>query len=239
MLLLWIRSTLFFLGMAISAILFSPFAIASAVLPILPRMRFIGWWARFIMFWLRVTCKIDHQVQGLEYLPTSPAVILSKHQSAWETIAFQAIFPPQTWALKREALWIPFFGWGLAATRPIAINRATPIRALDQLLEQGKKRLIEGRWVVIFPEGTRMPPGVRGRYSPGGATLAVHSETPVVPVAHNAGLYWGRRRFIKQPGIIRICIGPAIQVRGRNPRAVNQEAEDWIENKMATLLKKD
>ena len=230
---------LFFLGMAISAVLFSPFAILSGVLPILPRMRFIGWWARFITFWLRVTCKIHYHVQGLEHLTTGPAVILSKHQSAWETIAFQVIFPPQTWALKREALWIPFFGWGLAATRPIAINRATRIRALDQLLEQGKKRLTEGRWVVIFPEGTRMAPGVRGRYSPGGATLAVRSGTPVVPVAHNAGLFWGRRRFIKQPGTVQVCIGPAIQTQGRKPRAVNQEAEEWIENKMAALLEKD
>ena len=191
------------------------------------------------MFWLRVTCKIHHQVQGFDHLMTGPAVILSKHQSAWETIAFQAIFPPQAWALKREALWIPFFGWGLAATRPIAINRATRIRALDQLLEQGKKRLTEGRWVVIFPEGTRMAPGVRGRYSPGGAALAVRSGTPVVPVAHNAGLFWGRRRFIKQPGTVQVCIGPAIQTQGRKPRAVNQEVEEWIENKMAALLEKD
>jgi len=230
---------LFFLGMVISTVLFSPFAILSSVLPILPRMRFISWWARFIMFWLRVTCKIHHQVQGFDHLMTGPAVILSKHQSAWETIAFQAIFPPQAWALKREALWIPFFGWGLAATRPIAINRATRIRALDQLLEQGKKRLTEGRWVVIFPEGTRMAPGVRGRYSPGGAALAVRSGTPVVPVAHNAGLFWGRRRFIKQPGTVQVCIGPAIQTQGRKPRAVNQEVEEWIENKMAALLEKD
>ena len=222
--------------MAVSAVLFSPFAILSGVLPILPRMRFIGWWAHFITFWLRVTCKIHHKVQGLEHLTTSPAVILSKHQSAWETIAFQVIFPPQTWALKRAALWTPFFGWGLAATRPIAINRATRIRALDQLLEQGGERLAEGRWVVIFPEGTRVAPGGRGRYSPGGAMLAVRTGTPVIPVAHNAGLFWGRRSFIKHPGTIQVSIGPAIQTQGRKPRAVNQEAEEWIENKMTALL---
>ena len=138
--------------------------------------------------------------------------------------------------MKREALWTPFFGWGLAATRPIAINRATRIKALDQLLEQGEERLAEGRWVVIFPEGTRVPPGLRGRYSPGGAMLAVRTGTPVIPVAHNAGLFWGRRRFIKHPGTIQVSIGPAIQTQGRKPRAVNQEAEEWIENKMTALL---
>jgi 1-acyl-sn-glycerol-3-phosphate acyltransferase len=230
---------LFFLGMVISAILFSPVAILSSLLPILPRMRFIRLWAQFITFWLRLTCDIRYEVQGLEYLTKSPAVILSKHQSAWETITFQVIFPPQTWALKRETLWIPFFGWGLAATRPIAINRATRVRALDQLLEQGKKRLSEGRWVVIFPEGSRMAPGVRGRYSPGGALLAVRTGTTIVPVAHNAGLFWGRRRFIKHPGTVQVCIGPAIQTQGRKARAVNQEAENWIENKMEALLGKD
>ena len=226
---------LFFLGMAFSAVLFSPFAILSSLLPILPRMRFIRLWALFIAFWLRVTCKIDHQVRGIQHLDISPAVILSKHQSAWETIIFQIIFPPQTWALKKEALWIPFFGWGLAATNPISIDRKARIKALDQLLEQGQKRLAEGRCVVIFPEGSRMAPGVRGRYSAGGAMLAVSAGIPIVPVAHNAGLFWARRSFIKRPGTVNVSIGPAIQTRGRKPRVVNKEVEEWIENEMAIL----
>ena len=135
---LWMRSLLFFVGMCVSALLFSPLAIFSTILPILPRMRFIRLWARFITFWLRVTCHIDYQVSGLDQLTPKPNVILSKHQSAWETIAFQVIFPTQAWALKRESLWVPFFGWGLAATKPIAINRSTHIKSLDQLLDQGR-----------------------------------------------------------------------------------------------------
>ena len=235
LLLLWIRSALFFSGMALSAVIFSPLAILSWPLPILPRMRFIGLWARFITLWLRLTCNLQHQVEGLENLPTGPAVILSKHQSAWETIAFQTIFPPQTWALKLEALWIPFFGWGLAATHPIAINRSIRVKALGQLLGHGLKRLAEGRWVVIFPEGSRMVPGVRGRYFPGGAMLAVKAGVPVVPVAHNAGLFWGRRSFLKYPGTIRVCIGATIPTESRKARAVNQEAEEWIETTMVEL----
>ena len=232
---IWARSLLFFAGMLISAMAFSPLAIMSRFLPVMARMKFIGLWARFVTFWLRVTCKIDHKVEGIEHLPDKPAVILSKHQSAWETIAFQAIFPPQTWALKREALWIPFFGWGLAATRPIAIDRNARRKALDQLLSQGKNRLDEGRWVVIFPEGSRMAPGIRGRYSPGGAMLAVQAGVPIIPVAQNAGHFWGRRSFIKYPGTIDVCIGPAIQTKGRKIREVNREAEEWIENKMKIL----
>jgi len=232
---LWIRSTVFLVGMVLSAILFSPIAIFSGLLPALVCTRVISLWALFINFWLRVTCKIVYKVRGELDWGNGPAVILSKHQSAWETIAFQLIFPTQTWALKREVLWIPFFGWGLAATRPIAINRRAKVRALDQLIEQGTQRLQEGRWVVIFPEGTRMAPGLRGHYSPGGAMLAINCNVPIIPVAHNAGSFWGRRQFLKRPGTIQVWVGPAINTTDRKPRALIKEAEDWIEEKMKVL----
>lgn len=222
--------------MVASAIIFSPFVIMSGVLPIMPRMRFIGLWAKFISMWLRITCKINYRVDGLEHLPNSPVVVLSKHQSAWETIVFQNILPPHTWALKREALWIPFFGWGLAATKPIAINRRKRYKALDQLIAQGVERLAEGRWVVIFPEGSRMTPGQQGSYSPGGAMLAIKAGVPIIPIAQNAGVYWGRRKFKKYPGTISVCIGPAIETRGKKIREVNKKAETWIENKMKTFV---
>jgi len=221
--------------MVLSAILFCPIALLSGLLPVLLRARIISLWARFISFWLRVTCNIVYQVHGEPLWDKSPAVIMAKHQSAWETIAFQLIFPAQTWALKREVLWIPFFGWGLAATRPIVINRRAKLRALDQLIKQGRRSLREGRWVVIFPEGTRMAPGLRGHYSPGGAMLAINSNAPLIPVAHNAGSFWGRRQFLKYPGTIQVWIGPPINTKDRRPRAVTQEAEDWIEGKMKAL----
>ena len=208
----------------------------SGVLPIIPRMRFISLWAKFISMWLRIACKINYEVDGLGHLPHSPTVVLSKHQSAWETIVFQIILPPHTWALKKEALWIPFFGWGLAATKPIAINRRKRHRALDQLISQGAERLAEGRWVVIFPEGSRMAPGQQGSYSPGGAMLAIKAGVPIIPIAQNAGVYWGRRKFVKYPGTISVCIGPVIETKGKNIREVNREAETWIENKMKTLV---
>ncbi len=233
---IWVRSTLFFAGMAISAVLFCPVALLVWPVPVVTRMRIIGLWAHLIRWWLALTCGLRHEVKGLEHLPSKPGVILSKHQSAWETIVFQVIFPPQTWALKREALWLPFFGWGLAATSPIAINRDTPVRALERLLRQGCEKIAQGRWVVIFPEGTRMAPGEQGAYHPGGAMLAVKARVPVVPIAHDAGLYWGRRSFLKKPGVIRVCVGPPIATDGAKARAVNQAAQEWIESTMASLL---
>jgi len=233
---IWVRSAIFFAGMAVSAILFCPVALLSWPVPPVMRMRIIGLWARFICWWLAVTCGLRHQVEGLEHLPATPGVILSKHQSAWETIMFQVIFPPQIWALKREALWLPFFGWGLAATSPIAIDRSTPVRALDRLLRQGREKLAEGRWVVIFPEGTRMAPGEQGAFHPGGAMLAVKAGVDVLPVAHDAGRYWARRGFLKKPGVIRVRVGPPVRTEGKKARAVNDEAKAWIENAMTSLL---
>jgi len=149
---------------------------------------------------------------------------------------FQVIFPPQIWALKREALWLPFFGWGLAATSPVAIDRSSPVKALERLLKQGRKKISEGRWVVIFPEGTRMAPGEMGAYHPGGAMLAVKAKVPIVPVAHDAGRYWGKRSFLKKPGVVRVKIGPPISTDGKKARAVNEEAKAWIEQSMTALL---
>ena len=116
-------------------------------------------------------------------------MLIANHQSAWETLCFQLIFPPQSYILKWQLLWIPFFGWGLAANRPVAINRSQKVRAMEQLLKQGTVRLNEGRWLVVFPEGTRMPPGRPGKFQPGGALVAAKTGAPVVPVAHNAGVF--------------------------------------------------
>ena len=222
--------------MTLSAIAFCPIALLARPLPPIMRMRVIGLWARFITGWLALTCNLRHEVIGLEQLPGVASVILSKHQSAWETIAFQPIFPAQTWALKKEALWIPFFGWGLAATHPIAINRVARHRALGDLLGQGINRLAEGRYVVIFPEGTRMAPGESGVYFPGGAMLAVKAGVPVIPVAHNAGLFWPRRGFIKRPGTIRVSIGAPIMTKGKKARTINDHARQWIETEATRLF---
>ncbi len=150
-------------------------------------------------------------------------------------MAFQAFFPPQVYVLKRELLWIPFFGWGLAMTSPIAIDREKGTSALRQLARKGKERLAQGFWVVIFPEGTRTAPGERRKYQLGGAWLAAASGAPVVPVAHNAGLVWPRNAFLKRPGTITVRIGPPIEPEGLEPNAINALAARWIEEQQKTL----
>lgn len=230
-----LRSLLFLLGQVLAALLFTPVALLLYPLPPVTRSRLIAHWARFVIWWLGLTCRLTFRVEGRENLPESPSVILSKHQSAWETIAYQVIFPPQAWVLKRELLWIPFFGWGLAATEPIAIDRKAGIRALDKVIRDGIDRLRNGRWVVVFPEGTRVAPGKRGRYNPGGAMLAVRAGVPIVPVAHDAGRYWPRRGWLKHPGEIRVVIGPVIDTAGAHAKQVSRAAEEWIEGAMEQL----
>jgi 1-acyl-sn-glycerol-3-phosphate acyltransferase len=215
-----------------------PFAVLSVLtfpLSRMARFRVISWWSKIMLFVARVVCRLDYKVEGRENLPSRPCVILSKHQSAWETLAFQTVFPPQVHVLKRELLWIPFFGWGLGMMSPIAINRAKGRAALRQLARLGKERILQGFWVVIFPEGTRVAPGTKRKYQPGGTWLAVQTGTPVVPVAHNAGLYWPKNSFLKFPGTITMRIGPAIPTEGRDPAEVIADTERWIEQQQAEI----
>lgn len=233
--LIFLRSLLFALGQWLFTLIFSLFAVLTFPFPPLTRYRIISLWARSMMWWLRVTCGIRYRVFGLEHIPQTPCVVLSKHQSAWETLAFQQIFPPQVWVLKRSLLWIPFFGWGLAMTSPIAIDRSAGREALKQLTAQGKDRLKQGFWVIVFPEGTRVAPGSRGKYHIGGAWLATHTGTDVVPVAHNAGEFWPKNAFLKKPGTITVSIGKPIATADLKPDQVNRMVEDWIEQEMNRL----
>jgi 1-acyl-sn-glycerol-3-phosphate acyltransferase len=231
---LFLRSSLFFIGQLITAPIFTLIALlAWPVNPIL-RNQLISGWARSMIWWLRVTCNVRHEISGMENLPNRPCIILAKHQSTWETFAFQAIFPTQVYVLKRELLWIPIFGWGLAMTSPIAINRASGREALKQLVSKGQARLAQGLWVVIFPEGTRMRPYQQGKYHIGGAWLACQTKTPVLPVAHNAGHCWPKG-FIKQAGVIKLHIGPAIATADLKADALNLKVEQWIEAQMQVI----
>jgi 1-acyl-sn-glycerol-3-phosphate acyltransferase len=160
---------------------------------------------------------------------------MSKHQSAWETLFIEATFPYQCWIIKKELLWLPFVGWGLAAVRSIAIDRKSGMNARDQIVEQGARRIRQGLWVSIFPEGTRVAVGKRGRYGIGGATLATRTGTPIMPIAHNAGEFWGRYAFRKTAGTVQVVIGPLIETAGREALAVNREVEEWIEGQMRIL----
>jgi 1-acyl-sn-glycerol-3-phosphate acyltransferase len=214
---------------------FAVIALLTFPLPPLARYRVITVWTRCVIWAARAICGIRYRVIGAEHIPREPCIILAKHQSAWETLAFQLIFPPQVWVLKKELLQVPFFGWGLAMLSPIAIDRSSRREALQQLIEQGRQRLQSGFSIVIFPEGTRIPPGQRGKYRPGGARLAVQTGTPVLPVAHNAGLRWGRNAFLKHPGLVTVSIGAPIHPQGLDAETLIARVEQWIEDEIPKL----
>lgn len=229
------RSALFLLIQVVFTFVFSFVSLLTFPLPLAGRYAVISWWAQAIVALARSLCGIRYRVIGAEHIPAEPCVIVSKHQSAWETFVFQKIFPPQVWVLKRELLWIPFFGWGLAMLQPIAIDRRSGARALRQMVEQGADRLRRGFFVVIFPEGTRTTPGERRPYHAGGALLAVKTGRPALPVAHNAGKCWPRNAWVKRPGLITISIGPALSPDGLSTAELNGRLERWIETEMARL----
>jgi 1-acyl-sn-glycerol-3-phosphate acyltransferase len=232
-----LRSGLFALALLVVTPPYALLALATFPLPRLARYRVISGWSRLVVLLARALLGIRWRVEGAEHLPARPAVILSKHQSAWETMAFQLIFPPQVHVLKRELLWIPFFGWGLALMSPIAIDRRRGIAAMRNIARRGRERLAQGFWVVVFPEGTRVAPGERRPYQLGGAWLAADSGAPVVPVAHNAGLLWPRNAFLKRAGTVTVRIGPAIESAQRDAQTISRLAEAWIEEQQEDLCR--
>ena len=231
----WLRSLLFFLGMLIVTPIFALLVILMLPFSNVTRCRMASYWAHCALFWLKVTCNLSYEVRGRENIPNHPSIILCKHQSAWETIALQVIFPPQIWVMKRELLYIPFLGWAWMALSAIPIDRSSGREALKKLVAHGKDRLAKGLWVVIFPEGTRIAPGTRAKYHIGGAWLATHTQTTVVPVAHNAGLFWRKNAFVKTPGTITVSIGKPIETADLKTDALNQQVEDWIEAEQLKL----
>ncbi|MFP3874092.1 MAG: lysophospholipid acyltransferase family protein [Thiohalophilus sp.] len=231
----FLRSSLFSLSVIITSVVITCIVLLFYFAPFTWRYAIISQFARYNLWVLKTVCRLDYVVEGRENIPHNAAIIFSKHQSTWETIALQQVFPPLTFVIKRELLWLPFFGWGLSAMDPIAINRSAGRNAIRQIVAQGTQRLKRGLWVVIFPEGTRMRPGVKGRYKIGGAVLAAESGYPVVPVAHNAGYFWARGQFLKRPGTIRMIIGPPIETQGKPAEAILAEAEQFIEGEMPGL----
>jgi 1-acyl-sn-glycerol-3-phosphate acyltransferase len=231
----WVASILFTMLLFASVPLYGVVALLTTPLP---RRYMYGVAIAWVdsMFWLlRVLCRLDYVVEGREHLPTRSSVVLLKHSSAWETLAQFKIFPRQTWVLKRELTWVPILGWVLWLLKPIAIDRRGGGSAVQQVLEQGRERLAEGVWVMIFPEGTRMPVGQTRRYGMSGVLLAQAEGLAVVPVTHNAGYFWPRRGWLKKPGTIRVVIGPPIETKGAEPRVVNERAQQWIEGTLETL----
>jgi 1-acyl-sn-glycerol-3-phosphate acyltransferase len=232
-----IRSLAYLLAMSLSVVLYSiPLGVLGWAMPTAWLSTLGAQWARFNLFALRALCGLRFRVSGLEHLPSTNTILLSKHQSTWETIAFLAILPtPQTWVVKQELLRVPLFGWSMARFKPIAIDRNAGRKAIRQLLDQGLRALEDGRWVIIFPEGTRVAAGERGHYGMGGALLAEKAGRAVVPVAHNAGSFWARRDIRKYPGVVDVVIGPPIETRGRRAAEINRDVEEWIEETVTRL----
>ena len=231
-------SSAFFAGLVVSTVVFALLAPLTAPFPYRVRYRFITRWSRFNLRWLGVTCGLRSIVEGAGNLPCEPAVVLCRHESMWETLALQTLFAPQTWLLKRSLLRVPFFGWGLALLRPIAIDRTAGNKAMRALLREGARCLDDGLWVVVFPEGTRLAPDERRAFQKGGATLAKRTGRPIVPIAHNSGDFWQRRRFIKRPGTIRLVIGPPIDSAAGRAAELNRRAEAWIHEAVTSIRRR-
>ncbi|CAM4259421.1 lysophospholipid acyltransferase family protein [Kerstersia similis] len=233
---IWLRSLIYAVFLTVTVIPYALACLLWAPLPRGPRYKLTVGWAQLALWGARTICGIRWQIKGQENLPDGPAVLLSKHQSAWETLFFPAKMPRQVcYVYKKELHYVPFFGWGLALLRMIPIDRKQGHDAFSQVLSVGQQRLAEGRWPLLFPEGTRVPPGQHRRYKMGGARLAAEAGVPVIPIALNAGDCWPRNSFLKYPGLITVSIGPAIDSAGLSSTELNARVEAWIEAEMRRI----
>ncbi|HTN66124.1 MAG TPA: lysophospholipid acyltransferase family protein [Burkholderiaceae bacterium] len=233
---LFLRSLLFTLLMLAATVIWVWVCLLAAPLPYNQRYYVTGRWNVFVIWLARVLCGIRYQIKGYENLPDAPVILLSKHQSAWETIFYlPTMLRPLVYVFKKEILYIPFFGWGMALLRMIPIDRSKGRDAFASVVEQGKKRLAGGQWIMMFPEGTRIAVGQRGNYKGGGARLAIETQTPVIPIAVNSGECWPKHSFIKKPGLITVSIGQPISPQGLNAVTLMQQVENWIESEMRVI----
>lgn len=227
--LLFLRSSLFEVG-RISTMIF--FAITGQLLwpfSVHVRYRYMTLWGKFVLWWLKVTCGVRYEIHGLQNVDMQKnGLIFARHESAWETIALQSIFPPQVYVLKQELLRVPFFGWGMALLHPIALDRKAGRKALQKLVTEGLKRLKAGLWVVIFPEGTRMPPGQLGEIKIGGPMLAAKADVPSYLVSHNAGECWPKNSFLKYPGTIKVLISAPFYFYRQKPKQISEQMQAWF-----------
>lgn len=231
-----IRSALFVLFQVVTVVPYAFCCLALAALPLHLRYRFTIGWPKMVLWAARVLCGVRWQVRGWDNLPDGPAILLSKHQSTWETFFYVSYMPRELcFVFKRELLWVPFFGWGIGLLKMIHIDRSQGRDAFESVVVQGRRKLDEGRWIIMFPEGTRIPVGAQGKYKSGGARLAVRTGAPVVPIAVNSGECWPKKRFVLTPGLITVSIGPPIPTAGSDPDTVNTQVERWIEAEMRRI----
>ncbi len=233
----FIRTIIFYLALAIWTVFWAGLGtLVTGFMPLRKRHGFsVKIWNQVILWLCKVICGIRWEIVGKENIPQKPCVIVSNHQSTWETFALQTLFSPQSQVLKRELLLIPFFGWALALTKPIAINRANKRAALQQVIKEGGDRIKEGLWVLIFPEGTRRPHGKPGKFSRSGAVMACNTGVDILPVAHNAGTCWEHGKWLKKPGTITVEIGQPISTEGKSHNEVQEASSQWILDKLKQM----
>jgi len=232
----FLRSALFMVLMVIATIIWSGVCMLAAPLPYNKRYFVTSRWNVFIVWCAKWICGINYQFKGYENFPDAPAIILSKHQSAWETIFLLANLPrPLVFVFKKEILYIPFFGWGIALLRMIPIDRKQGKNAFKSVVAHGKRRLKDGQWIIMFPEGTRIPVGQQGKYKSGGTRLAVETGAVVVPIALNSGECWPKNSFIKKPGTVTVSVGKPISSEGKTPDELMEQVEQWIESEMRVI----
>ena len=230
-----LRSLVFLAVQALVTLFFAFVMVALAWLPRVPRYRLARSWCRVVLYAARWICGIRWRVEGLANVPSTPHIVMSKHSSTWETLALNLYFPPVAFVAKKELLSIPFFGWGFALASPITIDRSAGRDAMSEMAEQGRERFAQGFWICVYPEGTRIRAGTRARYKTGGARLAMALETPMLPIAHNAGYLWPKGILGKRPGTITLSIGAPIAPAGRDAAELTREVEEWIEREVARI----
>jgi 1-acyl-sn-glycerol-3-phosphate acyltransferase len=231
----WLASLLFTSFLFLSTFVYAFVIVSSFWLPFPRRYAMARSWARLELGAVKYLCGLDYVVEGRHNIPAGAHISMWKHSSAWETMAQMVIFPPQAWVLKREILWIPVIGWATWLMDPIAINRSAGSTAVKEVLSQGRRRLEQGRWILVFPEGTRVAVGHTRKYGISGALLAAETGRQIVPVAHDAGRYWSRRGLLKKRGTVRVVIGPPIATAGREARDINEDTRAWIDGTVAEL----
>lgn len=232
---IWLRSLVYTALLFLSVLVFAFAVIIAGLFTESAQYAVARQWAALNLWLLKVICRLSYTVEGAENITPRNCVVYIKHQSVFETILPFTLFPVQAFVLKRELMWVPILGWALRYIEPIAINRRAGGTAVKQVVRQGRDRLAAGRWIIIYPEGTRMPPGRTRKYGLSGALLARDGGYPVLPIAHNAGDFWPRRGLRKHSGTINVVIGPPIDSAGKTPDEINQEAQSWMESTMGRI----
>jgi len=231
----FIRSSIFLLGMIVSTCLWVIPSIVARLFPYRICFAIVSSWCTFNVHWARITCGIHYEISGLENIPDQACVIMSNHQSTWETLAYPSIFPTLTWVIKKELLYVPLFGWGIASTQPIALNRKQGKKSFIQLIKDGKEKLALGRFILIFPEGTRIPYEEERTLKVGGFVLAKKANTDILPVAHDAGRLWPRQAFLKSPGTIQLRIGKPISTKDKTAEQCREHYSQWLSQARAEM----